>query len=232
VTSETYKRAVVLKTYCTKKKKKKIEALILAYRSAVNFYLKHENLKLDKVHLSLLQGTNLSERYKSNALKQAISIQKSFFNKNKNKNKTVSFKFTGNPILDAKFVDIQVGSNSFDLWIKLSTLAKGKKILIPSKKHKRFNYWQAKGKLIQGCELHVDKIIVWFEVETTYKQGNAVGIDLGMNKLIATSDGNFIGDKFKDIIDKITRKRRGSKNYKQALAERDNYINHCVNRLP
>lgn len=230
--TRTYKRAVILKTYCTESKKRKIEALIFAYRSAVNFYLTHENLKLDKAHLYLLQGTNLSERYKSNALKQAIGIQKSVANKKNKSQKNVNFKFNGNPILDAKFVDIQQGLNNFDLWIKLSTLAKGKKILIPSKKHKRFNYWQAKGKLIQGCELHVDKIIVWFEVEKTYKSGNDVGIDLGMNKLITTSDGEFIGDGFKNIIDKITRKKRGSKNYKQALIERDNYINCCVNQLP
>lgn len=229
---KSYKRAIVLKTYCTEIKRRKIEALIYAYRSAVNFYLKHENLKLNKDSLALLQDTKLSERYKSNALKQAIGIQKSFKNKEENKGKIVEFKFKGYPILDAKFVNIQNGNNSFDLWIKLSTLAKGKKILIPTKKHKRFNYWQAKGKLIQGCELHIDKIIVWFEVEETYKQGNNVGIDLGMNKLITTSNGEFIGKDFKNIIDKITRKKRGSKNYKQALVERDNYVNYCINQLP
>jgi IS605 OrfB family transposase len=232
IKNKFYKRAVVLKTYCTEKKKSKIEALIYAYRSAVNFYLKFDDLKLDKSNLALLQDTNLSERYKSNALKQAIGIQKSFINKKENEGKIANFKFEGFPILDAKFVNIQTGNNSFDLWIKLSTLANRKRILIPTKKHKRFNYWQAKGKLIQGCELHVDKIIVWFEVEKTYKNGSNVGVDLGMNKLITTSDGEFIGEDFKNIIDKITRKKRGSKSYKRALIERDNYINYCVNQLP
>lgn len=222
----TYKRAVVLKTYCTDKKKRKIEALIYAYRSAVNFYLKYENLQLDKNNLALLQNTNLTERYKSNALKQAVSIQKSL------KNKNTIVKFNGYPILDAKFIAIEQGNNTFDLWIKLSTLAKGKRILLPTKKHKRFNYWQQKGRLIQGCELHKDKVIVWFEVRKEQpKIGSSIGIDLGMNKFITTSDGDFIGSNFRKIVDKITRKKKNSKSYKCALKERDNFVNRCVNEL-
>jgi putative transposase len=221
---KNYKRAIKLKLFLTKTKQKKVKALIEAYRKAVNFYLTKNDLKLNKQSLVLLQNTKLSERYKSNALKQAISISKSSKTKNK--------KFSGFPILDAKFVDIQNGNNSFDLWIKLSTLSKGKRIYLPTKKHKRLNYWLSKGDLIQGCELHEDKIIVWVEIEKQDSQNNrSIGIDLGMNKLITTNDGKMLGKSFSLLNDKILRKQKNSLAYKRAIREKDNYINQEINKL-
>lgn len=221
-------RSVKVKLYNSKIKQRKINALIQSYRKAVNFYLSFEDLKLNKETLAKLTKTNLSQRFKSNALKQAISIQKSC---KKTKKKTPKFK--GFPILDAKFINIEHGKNSFDLWIKLSTLAKGKRIYLPSKKHKRLNYWLEKGNLTQGCELHVDKLILWIEIEKSeYKTvGKDIGVDIGMTKLLTTSEGKFLGTKFKEINDKILRKKKNSKAYFRSLRERDNYVNQTVNLL-
>lgn len=225
-----YKRAVVLKLYLTSKKQRQTIALIESYRKAVNFYLKSfeiEEGKLNKETLARLTNTKLSERYKSNALKQALSIYKGC---KKSKKKVPIFK--GFPILDAKFINIENGGNSFDLWIKLSTLNKGKRIYLPSKKHKMFNKWSEKGKLVQGCELHENKVVVWFNIENEqYKEGKIIGIDLGINKLIATSEGEKLGTDFKNLIEKILRKKKNSNAYKAALKERDNYIDKVVNSL-
>lgn len=226
----TYTRATSLKLFVTKKKQRKIRALIEAYRFAVNFYLQsfqNERGRLDKDTLARLQVTKLSARYKSNALKQALGIYQSL----KNRNKIPKFK--GFPVLDKKFIDIQEGENSFDVWLKLSTLSKGKRIFLPTKKHKRLNYWLERGKLIQGCELHENKIIVWIEIEKqNWKQGNKhLGVDLGMKKLLTTSQKEYLGKNIGNLLSKILRKKKNSKAYKKAILERDNYVNCVINKI-
>lgn len=215
--------------FITNSKRRKIQALIHAYRKSVNFYLKHNNLTLSKESLDLLQTSKLSQRYKSNALKQAIGIKKACKNTTK---KTP--KFNGFPILDSKFVTIENGKKSFDLIIKLSSLSKGNKLILVSKKHKHLNYWLTKGELKQGCELRNNKLILWVEVkqDKLYKEGRSLGIDLGMKKIITTSDGVFLGRDFNEINNKILRKKKNSKAYKRALRERDNLINRVVKQLP
>lgn len=227
-----YKRAVKLKLFCTKRKKRQIQALIYAYRKAVNFYLRSFKIKKGKLNKDTLQRltkTKLSERYKSNALKQALGIWKGC-------EKTMKKvpKFHGFPCLDSKFVTITEQPNKeFNIWIKLSTLAKGNKIYLPSKTHKRFDYWKEKGNLIQGCELRANYVIVWFKVIPKQEQEKTknLSIDIGVNKLIVTNELKHIGNKFKDILNKIDRKQRNSKGYKRALKERDIFIDTCVKQI-
>lgn len=228
---KTYTRAIKLKLFSTKSKQRKIEALIHAYRKAVNFYLISLTMfegKLDKETLGRLTNTKLSERYKSNALKQALGIHKACL-----KTKRKIPEFNGYPILDAKFINIQAGKNTFDLWIKTSNLAKRKPLYLPTKKYQRLNYWLNKGELIQGCELHKDKVIVWVKInKEKYKEGKSLGIDIGMNKLIATNEKQYLGKRFNELNDKILRKTKNSKAYKRSIKELNNYINQTVNQLP
>jgi IS605 OrfB family transposase len=65
-----------------------------------------------------------------------------------------------------------------------------------------------------------------------HKPGRTVGIDVGVNKLVATSDGEFYGTEFKAIRDKINRRKPGSKGRQRAYRERTNYMNRVVNQLP
>ena len=217
--------------FITKTKQRKIEALIDAYRHCVNQYLQlfeTHKPKLDKKTLDLVQNVKLSQRYKSNALKQSIGIHKGCIKKKK----TIP-KFKGFPILDAKFVSIEQGEKSFDLAIRLSSLSSGNKLTLLTKSHKRFNYWLKQGTLKQSCELRSNKLILFVEVkDQAWKNGKKLGIDLGMNKLISTNEGEFLGTKFKDVNDKILRKKKNSNAYKRSLKERDNYINQVVNQLP
>lgn len=230
----TIKRAIKLKSYATKEKCNKVNALIRRYRSQVNSFIDHiwlnrETAKLDAATLASVDKVqDLSERYKSNALKQALQICKSTRSKSKP-------KFTGYPILDAKFVSIEQNKKAkqFDLWLRLSTLKTRHKISIPNKKHKHLNKWLENGKLIQGCELRPDGFIVWVESEPVEsKSGLKIGIDVGMHKLITTSYGAKLGTDFNRINDKILRKKKNSKSYKRAIKEKKNYINQSVNQLP
>ena len=231
-----YKRAIKLKSYATRSKKKKIEALIRRYRKQVNLFIDHcwqnENAKLDKTTFDSVEIVqNLSQRYKATAQRRALSLCSHPMTKNKP-------KFTGYPVLDAKFITIKSNktSNLFDLWIGVSVLKKGHRIQLPTKKHKRLNYWSSKenATLIQGCELRPDGFIVWVDtpLEKRKETGMDIGVDIGMNKLIMTSYGESIGTDFNTLNDRILRKQKNSAAYKKILQEKKNYINQCINELP
>jgi len=225
--------------YATRNKQQAIAALLQAYRAAINFYI--QSLwscpgKLDKATLARLQSTRLSERYKSNALKQAIETVVATKRSAQALGKTASCPiFKGSAVLDAKFVSIDPGEKSFDLVVIISSLKKGSRIIIPTRRTKPINKWLSReGRFIQGCCLSETGIIVWVESETREPKttGNSLGIDQGVNKLLSDSDGNFYGTEFKTIRDKIKRRVPGSKGKLRAIRERDNFINKNLNALP
>ena len=226
--------------FATAKKRRHIRALLQAYRAAVNFYIRSLwNIPggLDRTTLSRLRRTRLSERYKSQALKQAINIVVSTRKAAKKLGKTVALpRFHGAAVLDSKFVRIEEGKKSFDLIIRLSGLHKGHRLIIPTKRTAVLNKWMNKpgAKLIQGCALKENEIILWVELpdEPIREHGEIIGIDIGVNKLLMDSKGNQYGGSFKKIRDKIIRRVPGSKGRKRAYAERRNYIEQVLNSLP
>ena len=145
--------------FITESKRRRIAALLESYRAAVNFYIKSlwdESGSLDKETLARLTGTRLSERYKSQALKQALSLIVSTKRSAKALGKPCSIpKFNGSAILDAKFVAIEEGGGSFDTVIKLSCLKKGSKLTLPTKSTAVLNKWMSMpdARLIQGGAL-------------------------------------------------------------------------------
>jgi len=64
------------------------------------------------------------------------------------------------------------------------------------------------------------------------QEGKEISIDLGYCKLLATSEKQFIGTEFRNLAEKIQRKKQGSKAFKRALIERDEYVNRTVKTLP
>lgn len=234
---KVYHRTIKIKLFSTKKKQRQINAIIFAYRKAVNFYLtelqSNANAKLDGETLGKLTNSKLSERYKSDALKQAIGIFNSNFSKKQLRTKK-QIVFNGYPTLDAKVMQIIENPflKKYDLLIKLSTLSKGNPIYLPSKKTKLFNKWNNKGKLIQGCQLRENYIYLFVECESKIKEtGNSIGVDLGMRKLLSTSDNQFIGKDHNFYLNKINRKKKNSIGYKKAVIEKNNFTNYCVNQL-
>ena len=226
--------------FSTKFKRKQISNLLTQYRSAVNFYIRHlwkTKGSLDKETLSLLRNTRLSERYKSNALKQALSTVVLTKKSAKALGKKASVPvFNGSAILDAKFVTIEEGRKSFDLVLKLSSLKKGRRLTLPTRHTKMTRKWLGivNSKFVQGCCLSDDKLTLFIEVPDLLPKtkGKILGIDLGVNKLISDSNGKFYGTDFKRIRDKIRRKKPKSKAKARVLKERDNYIGSVVNSLP
>ena len=221
--------------FATARKRMAINALLQAYRPAVNFYIKNLWDKPGIPPYQILENSRLSARYKSMALKQALGIVVGTKRAAKGKDISCPF-FNGNAIINKMEIAVEKGRGSFDLVIRLSSLHKGHRITIPTRKTAVLNKWLAKpgAKLTQGCSLSESSMILWVDIPDLPPKtgGQVLGVDLGVNKLISDSDGHHYGREFKTIRDKIRRRKPKSQGRYRAFSERTNYINHTINLLP
>jgi hypothetical protein len=131
---------------------------------------------------------------------------------------------------------IEPGLGSFDLVVRLSTLRPKERITIPRRKTCVLNKWLPRpgARLVQGCALSEKTIVVRVEFpEPKAREGaDVIGIDVGIRKLIATSDEQAVGEDWRQISARVRRRRPGSKGKRRARIARDHYINHAVKQLP
>ena len=144
--------------------------------------------------------------------------------------------------IDARLFNVEKDkTKEFDEFIKLNLpwFKPGKRLAetinLPIKYHKhsnKFNGW-TRISVVKYIAKNNSISLVW-EKEALEKPTNIqspIGIDLGTNKLISDSNGNFYGKELKEIYKKLTRKKRNSKAYKRALIERTNLTNRFVNEF-
>ena len=130
-------------------------------------------------------------------------------------------------------------AKAFDLWIRIGSVFGNRySLILPSKKHKQFNKMIVNGfGLAKSASLRkVDNqyfIDLYFEKQDIQiKSGqSSIGIDLGINKLLALSDGRKLGIDIKRLINKLHRRKVGSRNYNQTLSEIKCYIGNSVNHI-
>jgi len=179
--------------------------------------------------------TWLSARLQQALGKQALEIVKSQRKKRKKSKPTLTRKTIN---LDARFLDIKLDQNSYDVWFRLSCL--GSKIILnlPSRKHRHMLDLLDKGFLIKqssrlrkaGDRYYLDLYAEKVE-PLPVKKGKSVGYDCGYKTLLADSEGVEHGQELEAQYEKIARKKQGSQAFKRALTERDNLINRVVNKL-
>lgn len=226
--------------FATAKKQRSIAALLEAYRAAINFYIRSlwvEKGKLDGATHARLPAikTRLSAQYRAQALKQALETVIATRKSAKALKKRVQCPvFRGSAVLSAKVVTVEDGKGSFDLIVRISSLHKGHRITIPTKRTAVLNRWCKRGTIIQGCALSESGIVLWVDVPDNppRKNGATLGLDIGINKLVSDSNGNHYGTEFKTIRDKIRRSKPKSKARYRHFAERENYIGRVLNQLP
>jgi len=219
-------------------KLKCLDKLSQEYKRAVNYFLKRL-FKKKELSEEFLKSYNspLSYRYKQCAKRQAFKLFKSWC---RNKKKGTQPKLR-NPslVLDYRFIELEESknSNSFDYWVKLATLNKGKPILIPIKSYEYAKQYFKDWQLLKGGRL-LKQNNNWFLELTFEKQapakkqkGKIIGIDIGIKKLIVTSENIEHGKDIERLMDKIQRKEQKSKAFNRALKERDYYINRTVKSL-
>ena len=231
--------------FSSKSKQLKVRAVLDRYRSAVNKYILHiwgNGGSLNKKTADAVSLGHLIFRHRSHALNQAIGIVRSAKSSAKSLKKKASCpRFSGGMKLSKQIItNGRSQSVGFDLWIKFSTLQSGRRIWLPLRKTKVLNKWLSipGAKLKPGCEI-TDRngelfVIIWVDVPDLPARdcGDNIGVDVGVNKLLATSEEQGIGDDFKKISAKIRSRKPGSRGMRRARVTRDEYINHCVNQLP
>jgi putative transposase len=181
--------------------------------------------------------TWLSARMKQCLLKQAVETVKSQRNKRK---KTMPVVKSKTLTLDERFVAFKEDQGGmFDLWVHLQSLGNKVILNLPTKKHVHFNKFKNDGWVLKnGGRLRETPkgfvLDVFFEKEAPAikTKGTQLGVDLGYKKLIACSDGSTFGEDLTKIYEKISNKKQGSRNFKQALIERDHQVNRSVKQLP
>lgn len=141
--------------------------------------------------------------------------------------------------LDDRFVKVDLANSTiFDGWLTLTCLGNKLKLQLPFKKTKHFLALEAKGAMMKGCRLSKGQVMFNFELPDVPKRtsGSTLGIDVGYLDAWVASDGQkAMQDKHHwtlgKIIDKLSRKTKGSKGFQRAEAHRTNYINWSVNQL-
>jgi len=137
--------------------------------------------------------------------------------------------------LDSRFIDIKIDNkNSFDIWFKMTSIGNKIKLMLPSRKHKhfiKFSDW----KMLKSTRLYkkdekyyIDVLFEKEEVKNTGKE--ALGIDLGLNKLLSLSSGEQYGE-LKPLINKLYRRKQKSRRWNETLTEIKNYISQQINKL-
>lgn len=145
-----------------------------------------------------------------------------------------------NPQLDKRFIKIDLDNKtSFDGWITISSIGNNKKIKLPFKKTSHFNKLISNNWILNSS-VRVNKkyICLSLEKENLKKNNNEkiIGIDIGIKSVYSISNG-IQSEKDKDgwdldlIQKKLSKKKKGSKNYKKTQEHRKNYINWTINQL-
>jgi transposase len=119
-----------------------------------------------------------------------------------------------------------------------SNYKKGFSIKIPIKNYRRALKWSKIGSLKASILLNENSVSLRWEIPLPEKkkEGKIVAIDQGKTTCLTLSDGqtstiNGHGYDLNSIIDKLARKRSGSKAFKRACEHRKNYINWSVKQL-
>lgn len=230
------RRSVLNINYANKIKLESLDNLVLEMTRVVNLYIQAiwKNKDFNSKFVKFKVDTYLSARLQQCMGKQALEIVKS---QRKRKKKTMPI-FRGSAFnFDSRFVDFQYNNNSFDIWIRLTSLGNKLKIKLPSKAHKHYNKylnWN-KNKSIR-LKKRVDGsyyVEVFFEKKEPELKlaGNTIGVDIGYKKLLITSENKKYDEGLERIYDKIARKRQGSKAFKRSLVERNNKINQSLNKI-
>ena len=141
--------------------------------------------------------------------------------------------------LDDRFTKVDLAnSTSFDGWLTLTSLGNKMKLVLPFKKTKHFLKLESQGAMLKGCRLNKGVVIFNFELPDKPKKtsGSTIGVDIGYLDAWVASDGQkAMTDKHHwtlgKIIDKLSRKTKGSKGFQRAEAHRTNYINWSINQL-
>lgn len=216
-----------------------------------DFSVKNDCLSISKYidYNKIPVNTDLSARAKSSAANQVSSIIRSSVEKQrrriwaqKNINPNIkNIKFSKPklnfvmPNLSSKCCDFKKSDGKFYGFVKLKSI--GKKygtIVIPIINHPRSGGILKSGFLFSKKNIQLS----WEKPSASaYKGDKIIGIDQGLIDVASLSDGQKTpkecphGHSLSIILDKMSRRKKGSKGFKRAADHRKNFVNYSINQL-
>lgn len=139
--------------------------------------------------------------------------------------------------LSSKNVDIVDTGGEFEQFVRISALGDFEPICIPIRHHRHSNALRSKYKQSSAILVGADRVQLVYKADVPTKcSGGKVGVDQGVVDTARLSDGQVTGKcihghDLSSIQDKLARKKKGSKAFRQAQQHRTNYINYAINRL-
>jgi len=178
-------------------------------------------LKKDK--LNLITDTWFAQRMKQAAAREAVDMIASAKRLARKCSKEASKPVhTGKRMAWTSNTANLVASRSpeFDAWLQIHSVGNGIRLDIPIRFHKQFNKWNERGRRFNSYVILRDAVQFSFEIETGPKQvpDRCVGIDTGIKKLATLNTETKLGEDIEPIIEKIKRRKWGSKGQKRARA--------------
>lgn len=218
-----------LKIYANKSKRKQLNRLLAYWQDQVNRKIEIF-WKFDLVRGSYCpSGYALGGRIKRDSSIKAWQIVKGTrFAKQEKPH------FRGNEIdlnQASAYIIPEFRTKEFDIWFNVICLTKQKRLKIPCKRTKRFNDAVGVGKLKKSFKIlkignkYFVQLFVEFK-EKVKQNKKLLGIDVGINNAIATSDGRLLGKELKDL-----RKRTKHRKYVRKITPSKQGLNHYANRL-
>lgn len=139
--------------------------------------------------------------------------------------------------------DFTYTSQYFFGFIRLKSIYKDRKeIKLPIQQHRHLHKMVSNGKLLNQILLQNDAVDLRWEIEPRQSNGTKkLGCDQGIKTLITATNSDNItmelpekcphGHNVEQIIEKMSKKRKGSKAFKRAVAHRKNFINYIINQM-
>lgn len=220
-----------LKTYPNKEKAKELNKLLAFWQDQVNRKIKIF-WKFDSIRGSYCPSQYaLGGRLIRDASVKAWQIVKGAKKKVKQKERPY---FSGAEIdlnQFSAYVIPKFRTKEFDIWFNMINLNLKQRLKIPCKRTKIFNEAVEKGELRKSFKLKKIKkdyyVICFVNFSEIKKENeNLIGIDVGLNNAIATSDSKILGKELK-----ILRMKTKWRKYKKKLSPVKQRLNYYAKKL-
>lgn len=223
-------KAYKLKIYPNKGKAKKLNKLLAFWQDQVNHKIKIFWQFNDVKGPYCPTQFALGGRIIRDASIKAWQIVKGA--KRTKQKKRPCFKSSAIDLNEASaYIISEFKTKEFDIWFNVINLNLWHRLKIPCKKTKIFNEAVAKGKLKKSFRIQkIDGnyyMICFIDLpEISQKNEDLLGIDVGLNNAVVTSDGKFLGKELKDL-----RIRTKYRKYSGKISPVKQGLNCCAKKL-
>ena len=130
-------------------------------------------------------------------------------------------------------------TTSFESWITIHSIGNGMRILLPIRGTKHLDsLLERDGNILNSIRISRRFVHLSLEMPDVPKRedGEVLGVDVGMTEMFHCSDGQVeMGDPhgwtLSKVMERMTRRRYGSKGFRRAQAHRESFINWSVKHL-